>query len=92
VVLLELAQRLLEGTRHLRHVLQLLWRETVDVLVQRLARLDCGFRSRPVQPSAWPRKRGTGCRTDRGNELDALALGEGEYIGIRMAADRLREL
>src|SRR3954469_17822716 len=40
VVLLQLAQRLFEGAGHLRHVLQLLRGEAVDVLVEGFAGID----------------------------------------------------
>src|SRR5580700_1858252 len=37
VIALERCERLVEASRHLRHVLQLLWAEGVDVLVHRVA-------------------------------------------------------
>src|SRR5205823_5542504 len=40
VILLQLTQRFLERARHLRDVLQLFGGEAVDVLVERIARVD----------------------------------------------------
>ena len=90
VVLLQRGQRLVERLRRLRHVLQLLRRQVVDVLVERRRRGASCSGCRRASPSAspanarygLPRRPGSGTRAASPSARD-------EYTGMRIAAERL---
>lgn len=90
VVLLERFIRAAKRIGHAGDIRQLFGRELVEVLVERIARVDpFWIPSRPASRSAEQARyvlaAGSGVRNST-----RLVFGLGEYGGIRMAADRLR--
>src|SRR5438874_4120545 len=75
VVPLQLPERLLQGSRHLRNVLQLLRREPVDVLVQRVARIDAVLDAVEASHEHGGERQVRVAARVRGAELDALGFG-----------------
>ncbi len=91
MVALERLQRLFQRTRGGRDVLQLLRLHVVDVLVQRLARIDLVDDAVESGQQHRREREIRVARRDRGSGTRCVSLsGSVEYIGMRTDALRLR--